>query len=1492
MNDDVKPDPLAAHARELAEQLRSLDETIESTRRFLASAPVLPLPGQPGQVGPSPAGASVAALASAREATRTLRAAERRRDQLRREQRDIDLGRETASEARERAALAWLNAVEEPEELLARLVSDPDLPGEERSIIEASPGAKSAALRLARGILRLRARQAESQLNRLDDLLAVPGVDSTFLDDLRRGGAQIAARSREAEAARAAQEVGVLLPIRIETRFDPGKLRLRVIPDHPWFARHDQRTSAGELVALERYVAAIKQATPEASRLAWQELAGGGVGGARAVWLVRNFVVLDATGQSKVERPPADELRTEPAFQRIVGFPAELHVWLTRRGAAPTRIATMQVDQTRLSMEPPDRAAGEHRWWEDWEEAVRAGLGIEIPFTENLNDVETLYVIGLGAGDPAALFADHRDAGQLGLLAPGTPTNTIDGAPAATLATDPDSWLAVLQSPANDTERSVSLALTGDSALLGNLPGPSEPHRSWNAAAVAGLWPALWGFAGDDVWAIAWPGTSDAAAWAPHALFPEGPYPILRIGSLPYGLLPATSLVRWQTAAGEPTVETGLQPRLLKLVDLWRASAETRGTVDGATTEKLLDLLAAVPTAPGYRHRRAWPIELWWLLAREIGGTIPWDAFDRAWHGRYGLADQLGLTPIRRYGTNSAPRRLAIPLIRPEGLPADRPVAEPLRALVKLAFTQPSLFARPDVIEQEIIRVPLDSLLLRLALRSLQVALGDIVRSQGDAWFADPEELAYPDRAPGRLEARLARLTPDLVRADTPATRALRRVTDGLAALGNVPEHRLDRLLRATVDTAVYRIDPWIVGLPARRLQDLLDSGQARLRLGAYGWVDTPKPGAPGPTRAGLLHAPSQPQVVAAMVLRDRAVNDSEPARWHMDLTSRSIRDADHIAEHVRSGAHLAEALGREVERIVGVPAIVTRLRREYPLRTEHAGRRTCDGLAVLGVLAADPVALNLNAAALQGLTRLRTALDAYGDLLVAEGVYHLAQGRAEAAGAAMDAAAGRTRPPRLDLLRTPREGHSVATSVVVLLPHVAELAVPADPLEHAEISPSALADAAAVAFLATQVGAAADWQWTVVSRADPNVQRSVKLADLLLTPADALSLPLADLERLVIEAGAEAMGLSDVTTAGLSERGGSERYERAARLTALLGRAPATADAVNEAPDAGDGPAMVETDLRARYLRLRTTATHLVEQIEAQLVQTTADGALGTADPAILRRVIAAARRWGIAPDPPAASATGAAAPDRLVILARRAKELLAARLEAAPSAASSLGRDDLLAALTDLVSPTGQLAVLSRLRRDTLPGQMQRAGTSGAVWLTIVAAVREPLARLEMHQLSAPTPANTGPALVGWSNKPDDPWQQDTMNRRRLVIAYTAEGLDLATLPASGTLAVGLLDRFTEFVPATDQTTGVAFGFNAPAARAPQAILLAVPPNPGGALDPETLRDIVSETRTLAHARMARPAELDVAVRGLLPTALLPATGRTAVRLDPTGP
>jgi hypothetical protein len=83
--------------------------------------------------------------------------------------------------------------------------------------------------------------------------------------------------------------------------------------------------------------------------------------------------------------------------------------------------------------------------------------------------------------------------------------------------------------------------------------------------------------------------------------------------------------------------------------------------------------------------------------------------------------------------------------------------------------------------------------------------------------------------------------------------------------------------------------------------------------------------------------------------------------------------------------------------------------------------------------------------------------------------------------------------------------------------------------------------------------------------------------------------------------------------------------------------------------------------------------------------------------------------------------------------------------------------------------------------------------------------------------------------------------------------LVAHVLGDLD----PARG-MAVLVLDEFVETVPAAETTTALSFGFDAPGARPPQSILLAVPPVPGVAWTVDSLAGVIGETLDLAKIRM----------------------------------
>jgi hypothetical protein len=377
--------------------------------------------------------------------------------------------------------------------------------------------------------------------------------------------------------------------------------------------------------------------------------------------------------------------------------------------------------------------------------------------------------------------------------------------------------------------------------------------------------------------------------------------------------------------------------------------------------------------------------------------------------------------------------------------------------------------------------------LMRQALIACRTIIGEaLTRLQAGAPIVLGQNLPWDDEAPyrtlffnGHDEAVAA------LRASTdPNGRVLAarflEVQEALQVIADLWEPMSGQLFRGTLaalDGAAFRVDPWLTGLAERRLQRLI-AERAPFRLGAYGWVDAPAPFsgapggplAPGPTAAGLLHAPSPAQALTAALLRDAAVRHPASDRWRLNLDSAKVRTAVALSERVRLGLHPYEALGFEVETIAGDWDVVRILRKEYPLATDQQERRVCDGQKVLKAAREGTLALvaGLPADLAARLAPLDQVLDTYADLLVADGVHALVTGHADLANAAMEAAAGLGAPPELRAIRTPREATTVRVSAWVLLPAVA---APGDP----DADPAQVADPTWDPALALVLGGASD---------------------------------------------------------------------------------------------------------------------------------------------------------------------------------------------------------------------------------------------------------------------------------------------------------------------------------------------------------------------------------------------------------------------------------
>jgi len=108
-------------------------------------------------------------------------------------------------------------------------------------------------------------------------------------------------------------------------------------------------------------------------------------------------------------------------------------------------------------------------------------------------------------------------------------------------------------------------------------------------------------------------------------------------------------------------------------------------------------------------------------------------------------------------------------------------------------------------------------------------------------------------------------------------------------------------------------------------------------------------------------------------------------------------------------------------------------------------------------------------------------------------------------------------------------------------------------------------------------------------------------------------------------------------------------------------------------------------------------------------------------------------------------------------------------------------------------------------------------------------------------------------------------------------VAIALHAPGVD--AIDGEAMLAAFVCDEWPEFIPDPFQTAGIAFHFDAPGARPPQAILLALPPALNqAAWSFDDALDVIHEAFDLSKLRGVRPRDLGGGLGAVLPGNYLP--------------
>jgi len=761
------------------------------------------------------------------------------------------------------------------------------------------------------------------------------------------------------------------------------------------------------------------------------------------------------------------------------------------------------------------------------------------------------------------------------------------------------------------------------------------------------------------------------------------------------------------------------------------------------------------------------------------------------------------------------------------------------------------------------------------------------------------------------------------------------------------------------------------------------------VHLGAYGWLEDLRP-RPRPTpvdpaevpaalrdldggpiveqagNGGFIHGPSLTHAVAAAVLRNAYVTHADPdhpGRLAVNLSSGRVRTALGLLEGVANGQELGALLGYQFERglhdrhqisdVDGLEQYLEAFRDRYPLVADSVtpdpdgesaaakqGRHVVDGYALIEstVMADPPLGYPYGVDGLPPQTspdgqalrdevdRLAAALDAVADLALAEGVFQVAQGNHDRAGALMRALADGSNPPEPEIVRTPRSGATVHHRVTMTFD-----AGPVASPWPGSLTPRAEALAGVNAWLGEVMGPPQHIRFVVEAVDPPDVDASLSVADLGLQPID---LVLATGDELNTDAG-PVEGTRDDTTELESRI--AFAYRRARRDAGQPPAGDLTVRFVEPDPSWSDQdltvfevlPLLAELrrliggcrPLGAADLRLasETTTDPAVDPDPAGYdladLASRVEGAWNEFDTAIdaVSAALAAARAGGAgeaelddlrhALVDLAAHGISSAFPHDAVGAGQRSFDVLVAQGESVMATAGSQ-RDrarqlqDGLAGLT----PARQVEQLRAAARLVLgsgvnllpaftaknPDELEAADgrvIAGAVeveeWVQGLMRVRDKVGSVERVRGLHEAFGGAGLDLLARQLpfRDTDPWLAteypesfEPEGEYLSVVSHDAAPFD-PRAPSVGLV----VDEWNEVIPGSTETTGIAVHYDQPNSEPPQALLLAATPIVTGTWRWDDLVGTVTNTLDRAQRRAIEPDQIGFTAYGHLLPALL---------------
>jgi len=726
----------------------------------------------------------------------------------------------------------------------------------------------------------------------------------------------------------------LLLPVNIETRFMTGanqqsELWVRIYPDQIAINNHEPELTAQEILDGTSYWDTVWRAgNPPASADAveapWRGLASR-YGAPRAAWIALQMTPTNVAAQPAAPTADGSDPSPAPAYPSP---PTHATSWSSPAiaSALPDAWTVVTVSGTTTasftgSAITPDLAVGltppagafppgspvdaSMQWLVDFDLAMQAGMALKITLTaeQRAGGFDRIFVYGLRASDNdgsqtfASLLNAHHYSDGFALLAQGAPTNNTSDVDSAYSRKDLDfklSFAVERQAPLNvndDADGNAFATIIGiDSATMAHVAKSDGSCERNGKDMLGALWPATLGyFLSQMMTEVFTPAQIETARqYAVANVLPRGPVPAFRVGRVPYGVVPVTSLRNYPQQGNREagTIEPALVNFLLRMWPSWLASSASAPHMQntGDPDAQLVQVLGMDASSMTFRGREVlgdgflWnyalfqKIELpvlnaWWSdhlqRGRQLLDTYGYQAWDpRVIH--LGMAENAPLVPFPT--VQSGPlsetdplkpdaalgggaqgnyiqwlRQASVNDLQSENYPGPKPTAllyKILRQSLLLDYAKLATLAEvtasrlqfSQVKEQEIIGV------IPAAASPAPTPAGPLPTYSVWEILARP---SIPDPALSWADY--------LVQVDPAPESPFAQLADlrtSLDHLASVPTAELDRLFTETLDACSHRLDVWATGIASSILNRRRNAQVGGVHLGAYGWIEEVRPAA------------------------------------------------------------------------------------------------------------------------------------------------------------------------------------------------------------------------------------------------------------------------------------------------------------------------------------------------------------------------------------------------------------------------------------------------------------------------------------------------------------------------------------------------------------------------------------------------------------------------------------------------------------------------